>query len=191
MAYNALFHEWGAAYKGTDPCREALNLGLRCRTARGGLNEVRQFNRPVVLRMRGDRGDEFNATLTSLDSKSATFALGSRTVRVAIGALATQWSGYYRMLWRVPPVVPDYIRAGERGPAVAWLRNQLAMAEGGAAEPTGDDPVFDDAIARQVKQFQLAQGLIPVGTVGPQTLIRLAGVSDRAAPTLVHENTAN
>jgi general secretion pathway protein A len=190
MAYNALFREWGAVYKGTDPCREALNLGLRCRTARGGLNEVRQFNRPVVLRMRDDRGDEFNATLTSLDSKSATFALGSRTVRVAIGTLATQWSGYYRMLWRVPPVVPEYIRAGERGPAVAWLRSQLAMAEGGAAEPTGKDPVFDDVMARQVKQFQLAQGLIPVGTVGPQTLIRLAGMSDHAAPTLVHETRA-
>jgi general secretion pathway protein A len=38
-----------------------------------------------------------------------------------------------------------------------------------------------------VKQFQLAQGLIPDGAVGPQTLIRLAGVGDRSAPKLLPE----
>jgi general secretion pathway protein A len=185
LAYTALFRAWGAPYRGADACQEARGLGLRCRTARGGLDELRQINRPVLLRMLDDQGAEFNATLTSLEPQSATFAVGSTTRTVGIGALATQWSGYYRLLWRVPPTVPEYIRPGERGPAIEWLSNQLALVHGRMRETATKDPVFDDAMTRQIKQFQLAQGLIPAGTVGPETLIRLAGVSDPTAPKLV------
>jgi general secretion pathway protein A len=35
-----------------------------------------------------------------------------------------------------------------------------------------------------VKQFQLAQGLVPDGAVGPQTLMRLSAVADPGAPKL-------
>jgi murein L,D-transpeptidase YcbB/YkuD len=47
--------------------------------------------------------------------------------------------------------------------------------------------VFDDSLARQVKQFQLSQGLIPDGSAGPQTLLRLSNVTDQAAPKLMRE----
>jgi len=40
---------------------------------------------------------------------------------------------------------------------------------------------------RQVKQFQLAQGLPPTGTVGTQTMMRLGGAADTTAPKLVRE----
>ena len=65
-----------------------------------------------------------------------------------------------------------------------WLINQLAQARGEVAD-IGKAPVFDDALERQVKQYQLAQGLIPDGMVGPQTVVRLAGVGDTSAPTLL------
>ena len=84
----------------------------------------------------------------------------------------------------MPPDAQENIRSGERGPAVQWLIGQLAQAQGRVAEP-GKDPLFDDVLKRQVKQFQLAQGLIPDGAVGPQTVIRLAGVGDRSAPKLL------
>jgi general secretion pathway protein A len=69
---------------------------------------------------------------------------------------------------------------------VEWLRNQLAQINGKAAEPA-EDPVFDEAMLRQVKQFQLAQGLPPTGIVGTQTLMRLSGAADVTAPKLVRE----
>ena len=78
------------------------------------------------------------------------------------------------------------IRLGDHGPDVEWLRNQLAQINGKAAETT-KDPVFDEAMLRQVKQFQLAQGLTPDGTVGPQTLMRLSGAADTTAPKLIRE----
>jgi len=83
----------------------------------------------------------------------------------------------------MPPDAHDNIRSGERGRAVAWLARQLAQAQGRVAEP-GDNPLFDQALLRQVKQFQLTEGLIPDGVVGPRTLMRLAGVADRTAPKL-------
>jgi len=186
MAYAALFRAWGADYQGADTCRQAEGLGLRCQTARGGLDELRQLNRPAILSMRDDQGREFSATLTALGPETASFAVGGETRTVKLGALATQWSGSYSLLWRVPPAVQGTIRPGERGAAVAWLRGQIAQMRGGAAEAS-KDPLFDDALVRQVKQFQLAQGLLPDGSVGPQTLTRLLAVADQTAPKLIRE----
>ena len=184
MAYAALFRAWGANYEGADACRQAEDLGLRCRRARGGLEDLRQLNRPAALVMRDDQGREFHAALIALDDKSATFAIGAETRTVMLTALAAQWEGQYTLLWRLPPDAREIIRLGERGPAVQWLIRQLAQAQGQVAEP-GKAALFDDALARQVKQFQLAQGLIPDGLVGPQTVMRLAGVGDRSAPELL------
>ena len=183
IAYAALFRAWGADYEGADACRQAERLGLRCRSARGGLDELRSVNRPAVLLMRDDQGRAFHAALIALEDKSATFVIGAQTRTVALGALAAQWAGQYTLLWRLPPDAREIIRSGEGGPAVQWLIRQLAQAQGQVAEPS-KAALFDDALTRQVKQFQLAQGLIPDGLVGPQTVMRLAGVGDRLGPEL-------
>ncbi|GAO35335.1 peptidoglycan-binding protein [Sulfuricella sp. T08] len=185
LAYAALFRAWGTDYQGEDACRQAEGMGLRCRTTRGGLDELRQLDRPAVLHLRDNQGQEFHAALTQLDDKSATFTIGTATRTVAIDALAAQWSGHYTLLWRLPPVARKNIRQGERGPDVEWLGKQLAQVQGKAAETTAD-PVFDEAMVSQVKQFQLIQGLTPDGAVGSQTLMRLSGVADRTAPKLSH-----
>ncbi len=183
LAYAALLKAWGADYQGGDVCKQAVSLGLRCRSARGGLDELRELNRPAVLLLHDAQEREFSALLTALDAKSASFALGAQMHKVAIGALAAQWSGQYTLLWRMPPEAHDNIRLGERGPAVVWLRRQLAQALGHTPEPDENAP-FDQELLRRVKQFQLAEGLIPDGVVGTRTLMRLAGVADKNAPEL-------
>ena len=186
MAYAALFRAWGANEQGHSPCRQAEPLGLRCQTARGGLNDLRELNRPAVLRLRDDRGLEFYATLTALDDRGASFAIGTETTTVALSALATQWSGYYTLLWRAPPKLRDNFQSGERGPAVDWLARQLVREQDQGAEAPRD-AVFDDVLVRRLKQFQLAQGLAPDSSLGPQTLMRLSSVGDRTAPKLRRE----
>ncbi len=186
MAYAALLRAWGADEPGPTPCRQAESMGLRCRTARGGLDELRQLNRPAMLHLRDDLGGEFYATLTALDDDGATFAVGTETRRVALSTLVTQWSGYYTLMWRVPPEVGDNLRPGQRGPAVDWLARQLARVQDKEAE-TPKDAVFDESLVRQLKQFQLTQGLIPDSALGPQTLLRLSGIGDRTAPKLLRE----
>jgi general secretion pathway protein A len=186
MAYAALFRAWGADYQGENECRQAEAIGLRCLTARGGLDELRQLNLPAVLLMRDNQGQKFYAMLVRIDRQSATFDVGTETRAVALGALAEQWSGHYTLLWRMPPVVNKQLRLGDQGPDVKWLGKQLAQLHGKAAETTKDQ-VFDEAMMRQVKQFQLAQGLIPDGAVGPQTLMRLSGAADKTVPKLNRE----
>ena len=184
LAYAALFRAWGANDEGADACKQAEGLGLRCRSARGGLDELRSVNRPAALLMRDEQGRVFHAALTALDDKSATFVIGAETRTVALGALAAQWAGQYTLLWRLPPDARENIPRGVRGPAVQWLITQLAQARGQVVE-TSKAPLFDEVVERQVKQFQLAQGLVPDGLVGPQTVMRLAGVGDRSAPELL------
>jgi general secretion pathway protein A len=186
LAYAALFRAWGASYGGGDVCAQAEALGLRCRAARGGLEELRQLNRPAVLVMSDERGEKFHATLTRLDDESATFAVGTKDMAVALGALAEQWSGHYTLLLRMPPVSANNIRPGGHGPDVEWLGKQLAQLDGKPAEPA-KDTVFDEMMVRRVKQFQLAQGLTPDGTVGPQTIMRLDIAVDTAAPRLMRD----
>jgi general secretion pathway protein A len=184
LAYTALFQAWGVAYhEGVDPCVQAASAGLSCRTARGGLDELRHLNRPAILHMHDRKGREFYATLTRLDDGAASFAIGDETAVVALGALAFQWSGDYTLLWRSPPDQFQKIQVGERGPSVEWLSKHLALTQGSQVETT-KAPVFDDDLMLRVKQFQLAQGLVPDGIAGPQTLARLSAVADRAAPSL-------
>ncbi|MFY9327203.1 MAG: AAA family ATPase [Georgfuchsia sp.] len=182
MAYAALFQAWGVAYVDGDACLQAESAGLSCRVARGGLDELRETNRPAVMSLRDDQGQEFYATLTRLDGNSATLVIGGETRQVTLEALALQWSGHYTVLWRLLPQAHEPIQFGERGAAVAWLSQQLTQGQDDAAQT---DPVFDDALLRRVRQFQLEQGLIPDGVVGPQTLMRLSILSDHLAPQLV------
>lgn len=188
LAYAALFKAWGAGSKVKDlgrgdECLQAEAIDLRCLTARGGLGELRQLNLPAVLLMRDNQGQKFYATLVRIDGQSATFDLGTKTRAVALGALAEQWSGHYTLLWRVPPVVNKQLRLGNHGPDVEWLGRQLAQLYGKATEATKNQ-LFDETMMRQVKQFQLAQGLIPDGAAGPQTMMRLSGAADTTAPKL-------
>ncbi len=187
LAYAALFQAWGADYQGGDACKQALSLGLRCYSARAGLDELRELNRPAVLLLHDGQGREFHALLNAVDDKTVSFTLGAQTMTVAIGALAAQWSGQYNLLWRMPPEAHENIRSGERGAAVLWLRRQLVLAQSRDADPGQAQSFaqeFDQALLRQVKQFQLDQGLVPDGVVGPRTLMRLAAVADETAPKL-------
>jgi general secretion pathway protein A len=188
LAYAALFKTWGANFQSADyhendECLQAEAIGLRCLKTRGGLEELRRLNLPAVLLLQDKQGQKFNATLTKLDERSATFVIGDETRVVSHGAFAEQWSGHYSLLWRVPPFVNQKLRPGDRGPDVEWLGKQLAQLNGKVAETT-KDPVFDEVMMRQVRQFQLAQGLIPDGTVGLQTMMRLSSAADATSPKL-------
>ena len=185
LALSALFRAWDSEYLGPDSCQLVERLALSCRSARGTLQELRQINRPAVLSMRDQSTKEpnFYATLLKLDHRHATFVVGRQLRTVTILALADQWSGNYVLLWRKPPEARQFVQRGETGPAVSWLDKQLALSEGN--NPRADkDLVFDDAMARRVRQFQLSENVEPDGAIGPKTLIRLAGVGDDKAPKL-------
>ena len=191
LAYAALFKAWGVEYqkagdKKGDACKQAQAAGLRCMTERGWLDDLRRLNLPAVLQMRDKQGQEFSATLTGLDDKSATFVVGGESRKVSPGVLAVQWSGHYTLLWHKPPVASKKLRLGDYGPDIKWLGKQLAQLDGKAPE-TSNTQLFDKTMLRRVKQFQLGQGLNADGRVGPQTLMHLIAATDATAPNLHRE----
>jgi len=183
LAYSALFSAWGVIYQGKEECLQAKETGLQCHAAKGGLEELRQYNRPAVLLMNDNIGQEYYATMTRLDDHSATLIVGQETRTVALAQLAEQWSGQYTLLFRKPPVMRRKIRLGDSGPDVEWVKNQLIKLYGKPAK-TNPKPVFDEMMMRQIKDFQLVHGLPPFGTVGAQTMLRLDSEADSTAPKL-------
>jgi general secretion pathway protein A len=182
-AYAALFATWGMTYKGGTVASQAAPFGLRCRTARGDFDELRGLNRPAVLRLRDRKGRPFYATLIALDEDVATLAMGTVNRPMHLGALRPLWSGEYTMLWRLDGA-RENLWPGESGPPVQWLRNRLAAVQGSPGE-TAVNSLFDDGLVTEVKKFQSANGLIPDGAVGVETLLRITGATDPDAPKLV------
>jgi general secretion pathway protein A len=185
LADSALLHAWGAESQGGDLCKEARRYDLRCRIARGSLDDLRTANRPAVLHLRDANGEDFYATLTRLDGANASFSVGGETQTVPIAALAGQWSGEHTLVWRAPPDMAT-IHPGARGAAADWLARELAQLHGRSAAPTTGQS-YDEAMVREIKEFQLAHGLTPDGAVGQQTQIRLSAAADPKAPKLASD----
>lgn len=183
IAYAALFQAWGAPYSESgQACTQAKTQGLHCWAMRGGLEELRQLNMPAVLEMLDGHDRKYYVTLIKLEAESATFDLGTKVYDVSLGALALQWTGNYTLLTRLPENVKEKIETGERGATVEWMSKQLAITQGREVE--SKLAVFDDRLKRQIKQFQLSQGLVPDGAAGPRTMLRLSAVTNQSAPRL-------
>jgi general secretion pathway protein A len=185
MAYKSLLKQWGVIYKPNNggACQQAQARGLRCLDAQGSLINLLQLNRPTVLKLFDDQGREFYATLTALKGQTATFAIGTETRIVDVKDIAPRWFGDYTLLWRTPPSYQVAIKPGDQGPVVQWLYKQLSLIQGQTVQPQ-KNVIFDNALVRQVKKFQLANGLVPDGIVGPQTLIHLNTAAGSNEPLL-------
>ncbi len=185
LAHGALFQAWGLAYRDGAPCSQAEAERLFCRDEYGGLDHLRGLNLPAILFLRDQARGAFTATLLHLDEHSATLVVGGQTQRVSLAVLAQQWEGQFRLLWRSPPSLQGTLRPGDRNEGVAWLDRQLARVQGVQPRSVeGEAMLFDDAIAGRLRQYQLDQGLIPDGSAGPQTLIRLISATDPEVPKL-------
>jgi general secretion pathway protein A len=185
MAYSDLFGRWGIPYKAGDPgtvCDQAGRHGLECVQGKGNMHDLYQMNRPAVLTF-VDEKSEYYATLTELKGEKAVFAVGAETKRVAAGEIIERWSGDYLLLWKPPVDYKERLKPGSRGPAVAWLEAQLAVARGRVGT-VGTKQVYDNEITREVKKFQVSAGLMPDGIAGPRTLLRLISATGNGGPVL-------
>jgi general secretion pathway protein A len=186
MAYEALFRQWNLAYdeKGPgDPCRQAQAHGLLCFTAQGGLESLFKLNRPAVLTLFDERGRQFYATLIALRGQTATFLVGAQTRTVETGEIGKRWLGDYTLLWRTPPDFRSSLRPGQRGKMAQWVSNQLALIQGKNDHPR-KNLLYEGELVAQLKRFQLSEGLVPDGVVGPQTIIHLNTSTASGEPLL-------
>ncbi|QDZ26727.1 ExeA family protein [Noviherbaspirillum sp. UKPF54] len=183
-ALRQLIGLWDVAAPGRneDPCDAARKSSLRCYSSASGLAELRQLDRPAMLKLRDDANRVYYALLTGLNDSGATLRVGGASQKVSLTALMRHFRGEFTLLWRVPAAFSEAAKQGDHGPHVDWIAAQLAAIYGGA-RPVADQP-FDQRMLAQVVDFQSAQGLFVDGVVGPVTLMHLNRVAGVQEPRL-------
>ena len=183
-AYGSLLRRWGAAPTAPSAaCSSGLPAGLHCIRGHAGMAELKAMNLPAVLHLNDGRGRRVDALLSGMDGDELVVEVMGVLHRLSSRALRDWWHGEYTMVWRAPLGDDKLLTNGSRGPAVAWLRERLARSKGDPASAVSAQ-VFDAALLREVREFQLSEGIEPDGIVGLKTLARLVARTDPEAPTL-------
>jgi general secretion pathway protein A len=181
MAYRTLFARWDVRYDqedGQTVHQQARRQGLRCEEGIGSVSDLRQMNKPVVLKLLDNKSGEYHATLISLQGEDAVLTFGSEKRTVDLKELSKAWSGEYLLLWRAPREYKKELKPGEGGPLVTWVDRQLSLAQGRSVEAR-QGLLYGDEMVKRVKEFQRAAGLKPDGIIGPWTIMRLSAVDNR------------
>lgn len=187
MAFEALFTQWGFSYqpaKNVNACQQALARELQCLKGPGNLNELSRLNKPAVLRFFDDKGREYYGTLTAFDDTAATVIIAGETRRVALDEIKKRWYGDYTLLWRHPKGYRNAVKPGYSGPEVEWIDRHLSLPDGRSPQPVKGEP-YDGELVNRMKRFQIAEGLVPDGIVGPQTFIHLGNAAGENGPVLM------
>jgi general secretion pathway protein A len=172
-AYAQLFATWGASYQpgGEDACTQALRQGLECVVVRGGVEQLRVFDRPALLEL-DEAGVMHSVVITGLSGTEAELQVGGARERVRVQDLQALWSGDFVLLWRPPELDTRPLAVGAQGSTVQALRDRLqrVLGKGVASKPS---PYFDTDLERDVREFQQQRGLAADGIAGLQTQVAL------------------
>ena len=180
-AWTELFSLWSVELPASvkpDFCDFANQYGLLCMQEQGNWNTLRQFNRPAILQLVIADGRRVPVVLQYLDDSIAEVIIGHELYRLAIEQVEQSWYGNYTLLLQPPPGGRLFMKFGDQGPVVSWLRQQLELAQG-VTIATADPLVFDFPLQQQVLDFQRNHGLLADGIVGKNTIIHLNTASGR------------
>lgn len=155
-----------------DPCVRIVRFGLACTWERGKLSNVRFFDLPALLRVRNRERSRRFLVLSALGEKEAVLDLPTGSERLSVAGLERIWTGGYLLVWQPPPGGSSFIGAGSSGEDVRWLRGLLSQVPDFEVV-SSDSSRFDTSMARALRAFQSARGLVPDGVAGPRTLIQL------------------
>ncbi|MCG8370856.1 MAG: AAA family ATPase [Proteobacteria bacterium] len=191
----ALFELWGLEYRSgsRSGCDQAGDAGLACLYQRSSWTGLQQMDRPAILTLVDDAGNDHAVVLTAIFEDSAELSIGGIRVTHAISDITRAWFGEFMLLWRPPTESSGSIGPGSTGPAVAWLRNSLAAIDGRYAGTAARPEVFDGELERIVRRFQREHRLEVDGLAGQRTQIiinsrlAVAGTPRLSTPRLARD----
>ncbi|MGH8808662.1 MAG: peptidoglycan-binding protein, partial [Noviherbaspirillum sp.] len=189
---------WGTSLDEGEPCEAVKQAGLRCYRSSSGFAELRQLDRPAVIKLYDQANRTHYALLTALNDDSATLRADDAVQTLGRAALTPYFRGEFVTLWRAPPGFDATVKAGDQGPDVDRIGAQLAKLYNDTAPGAGEP--FNPRTMKQVRHFQQAQGLFVDGSVGPVTLMHLNRavgldeprlIKDPKGPATMRENAAS
>jgi len=193
-AFEAIGNRWGVSYEalpGETPCERFEKANLDCLKGSGNWTTLRHLNRPAVIELVGEEGQRYYVPVVRLEGETVTLVVNKQEVPVTRARVDSLWFGEYTVLWRRPPLKHFFLKEGDSGGDVQWLRATLDLVDGRHPELTSQSlsPVFDGPLKERVLRFQREHSVRADGVVGEQTLIQLNGaVNDPAVPLLSAES---
>ncbi len=194
-ALAALFETWGLEYRagGRGGCDQAADAGLVCVYQRASWASLAQMDRPAVLSLVDDSGDNHEVVLTGIIADNAELSIGGVRVTHPIGDVTRAWFGDYMLLWRPPTGTVVSLGPGSTGPAVTWLRSSLAAIDSRYVSANPQSETFDSELEQIVRTFQRDHRLDVDGLAGQQTqiiinsLLAVEGTPRLSAPLLAKD----
>lgn len=189
FAYQSIYKQWGVYYP-EEPfmlaCEYAALNDLSCLHKQGNWRSLLRLDRPAVLSLMNDDGEEVTIALLKIDDGRARIAHDGSAFWVTMDEIDRHWLGEYSLLWRLPDYQSRTIRPGAL-PEKAWLRQRLQEIAGSKRFKhfSVGDPEQEQSLEHLVKRFQKAVGLEPDGIVGSMTLIHINSVLNTGAPSLL------
>ncbi|MFK5968737.1 MAG: AAA family ATPase [Candidatus Marithrix sp.] len=184
-AFITLFNFWNLDYNsltGEKACQRAASKNLACLLRTGNWQELREVNRPAVIELVTNDGNQHHLVVTKLKGNIATIAIAGETYEFSITEINKYWLGQFLLLWQ-PPLLPvPVLKIGLSNNAVIWIRKNLDIIEGMSSESYS--PRFDYALRTRIIVFQRQQQLDADGIVGEQTMLVMQALS-KLGPLLV------
>ncbi len=177
-AFMTLFSFWNLDYKslvGEKACQRAATQNLACLLRTGNWKELREVNRPAVIELVTNDGNQHHLVVTKLEEDIATVMIAGKNYEFPFTEINKYWLGQFLLLWQ-PPLLPvPVLKVGLSNNAVIWIRQHLDKIEG--VNSNSQSSRFDYALKTRVINFQRQQQLDADGIVGEQTMLVMQALS--------------
>jgi Type II secretory pathway, component ExeA (predicted ATPase) len=152
-------------------CDALIFPGFACVSGRGTLDQLRRFDRPLVLEL-DDAHAKQQVLLVGAGDDAVRLYLGGKYVELTRDAFDRVWKGRFYAVFRVDPAMPNKLSRGDTGEGMRWLVQHLAPNDPKAAESA----TFDGGIETRVRNVQQRFGISADGVVGPETMFALSSL---------------
>jgi general secretion pathway protein A len=177
-ARTTLFRYWQLDYEaltGRSPCERAIEAKLACLYKLGDWQDIQQINRPALIELITEEGEQHHAVVTQLTADTATLDFTGQLFEFPLTEIGNYWLGQFFVLWQPPNLPISVLRKGQNSENVLWIRKHLNTING--VESNNLSPVFDETLQQQIMLLQQQQGLKPDGVVGKQTMLVLQALA--------------
>jgi general secretion pathway protein A len=152
-------------------CDALIFPGFACVSGRGTLDQLRRFDRPLVLEL-DDAHAKQQVLLVGAGDEAVRLYLGGKYVELTRDAFDRVWKGRFYAVFRVDPAMPNKLSRGDNGDGMHWLVSHLGPSDPKAADKT----VFDAGVETRVRNLQQRFGISADGVVGPETMFALSSL---------------
>jgi len=172
-ALATLFEVWDLEYRtgGRNACSQANDVGLACFFRRGSWSGLRRMDRPAILTLVDESGDNHEVVLTAIHGATAELSIGGVNTTHPVQAISDIWFGQYMLLWRPAAGGAISLGPGTRGSGILWLRASLESISADYATANPGSDKYDADLEQIVRSFQRDHRLDVDGLAGQQTQI--------------------